>query len=334
MTLDFNSNFLDEKSDSYKYYVGIPNFELSNIEELSPILKKFLRSNLKFLGICQSNFNLSKFKFSNEKKSSILSLLKEYLNNISKKLDYPCFFSCNISANPLGYFNFFDCNFIYKGCIKNLADLINWLDYDKTTFICIKKPHTGILNLPLDNSLKEKFRLIEISNYSYDLSFSSYEHIYFHMLDKGWKLGAISSFSLQSSSEQKQWHTGIITKDIYSNLLIESLKARLSYATISKTLKLFFSINFTPMGKTLTAQEDDLLSFYIFVEDSENKITGVDIISKGGNIIKSLNTVPLKCIRYVFKRQLYYNEQWFLIRVVSNNTVLSISSPVFIEKKK
>lgn len=334
MALDFNSCFLDEKSDFYNYYVGIPNLDTPQNKNISDTLKECRKKSLSYLGICEFNFNLSKLNSNSHKNSLTLDLIKDTIYNLGKKYDYPCFFSCKISANPLGYLNFWNSNFIYKGSITSISDLLNWLNYDKTAFISVKTPHTGILSLPLNKTLLDKVLLLEISNNKTDLNFSSYENIYFNMLDKGWKLGVISNFNNEDLFNEKQWFTGIISKAHYSNLLVDSLRERLSYSTKSKSLKLFFSINFVSIGDTLKAEMDDLLSFYIYIEDYAYNITQVDILSNDGEIIKSLNTVPLKRIKYIFKENLKDSENWFLLRIFSNNTLLAISSPIFIEKSR
>ena len=331
MDTNFNETFLDENSTSLNYYIGVPNMETNNASEIENTIKRYKKLNLDYLSINIFNFYLHSL-ISKDLNRDLIELINKFIASLSRKYKITFIFSYSISANPVAYFDCWNSRFIYKGDVKSIKEFSEYLLTDKSSFLTVKKPHRGILSLLKTDLLQTKLCSIEICSLNSDYSITDFENIYYNLLDKGWLVGAISSYNSHSS---KDWYTGIISRHCYSDMLIDSIKNKFTYSTSVPDLKLYFSINFTPMGKTLELNSlPSMLSFYVFASTSDRIINQIEIISNQQKIIKRNSTMYMSRIHYIFKYEMEDNNTWFVLRLIGREGVIAISSPVFINNKK
>ena len=76
---------------------------------------------------------------------------------------------------------------------------------------------------------------------------------------------------------------------------------------------------------------DNKLQFSIFTQDLNNKISEIQIISNGATIIKRINDLNLKRIKYLYKHEPKENETWYVIKIILADGKIAISSPIFRE---
>lgn len=330
MDTNFNETFLDKNSASYNYYIGIPNMETNNVSDIENSIKMYKKLNLDYLSINIFNFYLHSF-ISRDMNRDLIELINKFISGLSRKYKITFIFSYSISANPIAYFDCWNSQFIYKGDVKSIKQLSEYLLTDRSSFITVKKPHRGILSLLQTKILQKKLCSVEICNLNSDCNITDFESIYYNLLDKGWVIGAISSYN---SLNSKGWYTGIISRHCYSEIILDSIRNKSTYSTSVPDLKLYFSINFTPMGKTLELDNHpSILSFYIFTESEHKIISSIEIISNQQKIIKRISMIYLNRIHYIFKYRMTENNTWFVIRVIGKDGVLAISSPIFINRK-
>lgn len=333
-----NNNFLDESSWLLRYYVGIPNFDLDYNNQLNNILGHHKHSSIDFLGLCTFNESLKLLcntlqKDNSKNLSSINDLITTYINKMNKKYSYSFIFSYEVSANPIGYFNFWNCSDIYQGAISSLKNLSDYLKKDTNCFLSIKKPTIGILNMAPYKLFKDRIRLIELEDYSNE-SISPYENIYYNLLDKGWMIGAISSFNIDKDDFLPKTYTAIPSTNIYPSTIIDILKSRKTYFTSRIGVKMYFSCSSIPMGSSLIiSKSQKYIDLYMYIESPERNICRIQIISNNKKIIKDLNTPSLYKLEYVFRIESSIGDSWYVAKVFTSEKILAISSPIFIKKK-
>ena len=156
-----------------------------------------------------------------------------------------------------------------------------------------------------------------------------YDKYYYFLLDKGWKLGAINSqdnHRLNFGDDENL--TCMISRELTPSSLVSAFRERHTYSTESRSLILYFTINNVFMGASVS-KNDNELNFSIFTQDSNYKISEIQIISNGGSIIKKIDDLNINRIKYLYKHEPNENETWYVIKVILANGKIAISSPIF-----
>ena len=68
----------------------------------------------------------------------------------------------------------------------------------------------------------------------------------------------------------------------------------------------------------------------IFAEDIKYKINSIKIISNNGKIIKSIDSIGLNSIKYLYEHKRESNESWYVIKIIEDEGKIAFSSPIFI----
>lgn len=138
--------------------------------------------------------------------------------------------------------------------------------------------------------LDRVINLIEIINMRRNLS---YESSYIKALDQGWHVAPTAN----SDSHNKEWikayrtRTAILATDLTREKLFEALKKCRVYSTENNNLQIHYSINDSIMGSILHRPSQCLVKVNIFDPDTfdiYDKITSVQIIANGGEIVASI----------------------------------------------
>ena len=237
-------------------------------------------------------------------------------------------FECKTAS--FGDLNIINPSNFFIGTVKDLRLLTLWMMNNNNAFISINHPHKNIKDLGYNEVLNKLITSIEVFNGNSSSKYTNHEKYFYFLLDAGWKLGAINGqdnhrMNLDSSDNL----TVYIGNDLSRNSLIDAFRAHRTYSTESRFLKLYFSINNTFMGETLTSNYDKL-KIFIFIEDIKFKIKEIQILSNGGTIIRKIEDIDLNSIKYIYEHKRLPYENWFVIKILQENNKVAISSPIFI----
>ena len=88
------------------------------------------------------------------------------------------------------------------------------------------------------------------------------------------------------------------------------------------------------MGGTLYCNDNQALEFMVIAEDKVNRIKGIDIISTGGKVIKSLKDINLPRVKYIFTINANNDENYYLAKIymAGEQERTALSSPIFINR--
>ncbi|GAA0077725.1 hypothetical protein UT300005_21030 [Clostridium sp. CTA-5] len=234
-------------------------------------------------------------------------------------------------ANFCSDINIVNSNRFFTGSVNNIQLLILWMINNPNSFISINHPHKNIKYLDCNPILNKVITSIEVGNGSFPNKYNRYDKYYYYLLDKGWKLGAINSQdNHRMNFGDNENLTCVISNELTTDSLITAFRSRHTYSTESKSLIMYFTVNNYFMGEILSLNNDEL-QFSIFVEDSNYKIKEIQIISFGGIIIKRIPDLNLNRIKYIYNHTPAPEERWYVIKIISSDNKIAISSPIFRE---
>jgi len=325
------SNILD--LNSIKYYYGIPHAHSGfSTGRGTPIeVFDYARHNgLNFLILTDHNNYLTKnvrVKGNELSKWDAANYLSTRYNK--KHENFLSIIGFESKTNPFGDINIVNPSRFFTGTVNNFQLLILWMLNNPNAFISINHPHRQIEYLEYNPILNKIITSIEVGNGSYPNKYIRYEKYYYRLLDKGWKLGAINgqdNHRLNFGDDENL--TCVISRELTPSSLVSAFRARHTFSTESRTLTLYFTINNIFMGACVS-KDDAELEFSIFTQDSNYKISEIQIISNEASIIKKIDNLNLNRIKYLYKHYPKDNETWYVIKVILANGKIAISSPIF-----
>lgn len=232
-------------------------------------------------------------------------------------------------TNPFGDMNIVNSDTFFTGTVNNFQLLLLWILNNPDAFISINHPHKEIQYLDYNPLLNKLITCIEVGNGSYPNRYTRYDRYYYYLLDKGWKLGAINAQdNHRMNFGDTENLTCILASTLTSTSLIDAFRNHRTYSTESRSLMMYFTINDTFMGDTLSKNITSL-QFSIYVEDVNYLIKEIQIISHNGTIIKKIVDLNLHKIRYIYKHTPQQHETWFIIKVLLDKNKIAVSSPIF-----
>ncbi|SHI97155.1 hypothetical protein SAMN02745163_01139 [Clostridium cavendishii DSM 21758] len=235
-------------------------------------------------------------------------------------------------SEPFGDLNILNPKTYFTGIVNNINSLLLWLIADGSAIVSINHPHKSIEKLPISPYLNEYLKTIEVGNGSPPHKYSRHDKYYYNLLDKGFKLGAINSEdNHRINFGESENLTGLIANNLDTISIIDAFKKHRTYATESRTLKLYFTINSVFMGESIDRNSFDELNFYVYAEDSKRIINTIQIISNGGKVIHEICDINLKKIKYMYQLKLNKFNSWYIIKVFLDDKKEALSSPIFIK---
>lgn len=232
-------------------------------------------------------------------------------------------------TNPFGDMNIVNSNTFFTGVVNNIQLLLLWMLNNPDAFITINHPHKQIQYLEYNPVLNKLITSIEVGNGSYPNRYIRYERYYYYLLDKGWKLSAINGQdNHRMNFGDTENLTCVLANNLTANSLVDAFREHRTYSTESRSLIMYFTINNTFMGDTLS-KDTNPLQFSIYVEDPNYLINEIHIISYSGSIIKKITDLSLHRIRYIYKHIPKQNESWFVIKILLDKNKIAVSSPIF-----
>ncbi len=321
-----------------KHFYGIPHSHTSySTGKSSPIeaMEYAKNKSIDFLMITDHNDYLQDNVYYKSKVITKWRALEKFIHNFNKKnknlliirgFEAQSNYSCDI--------NIINGNTFFKGTVKNKDSLTFWLLFSEKAIAGINHPGKGLLSLEYSPELNNYLRYIEVGNGIYPNKYKRYDAIYFAMLDKGWKLGAVNS---QDNHKLNYGDSSNLTVVMCSELDKRSVIGAFSdfrtYSTESRSFTLLYTINDKLMGSTLPYSEDLLLNFSIIAQDKINKIYKIEIITSGSKVVKTIKDLNQERIRYIFSIPAKRDEHYYVVRIFFDpkEEMEAISSPIFIE---
>lgn len=316
-----------------KFYYGIPHAHCGFSTGRGTPTEAFdyaRHNGLDFLIITDHNNYLTKSVRVNGNGLSKWEALKYLRTKYRKKHDnFLPVIGFESKTNNYGDINIINSNRFFTGIVNNLKLLILWMLNNQNAFISLNHPHKNINYLEYNPILNNLITSIEVGNGSSPNKYSRYDKYYYNLLDKGWKLGAINSQdNHRMNFGDDENLTCIISNELTLESLITAFRSRHTYSTESKSLVMYFTIENSFMGETISFNLNEI-EFYIFAQDSNYKIKEIDIISFSGTIIKKISDLNLNRIKYIYRHKPQNNEKWYVIKTILENGKVAISSPIF-----
>lgn len=319
--------------DDLNFYYGIPHAHCGFSTGRGTPIEAFdyaRHNGLDFLILTDHNNYLTKTVRIKDRDLSKWDASKYLASRYNKKYEnFLGLIGFESKTNPFGDINIINSNIFFTGTVNNLQLLVLWMLNNPNAFISINHPHKTIEYLEHNPVINKLITSIEVGNGSSPNKYQRYEKYYYHLLDKGWKLGAINSqdnHRLNFGDDDNL--TCILADELTSTSLVDAFRNRHTYSTESKTLNMYFTINDNFMGDILPLENNEL-QFSIFAYDTVHKIQEIDIISNGGMIIKKIAELNLNKVKYLYNHEAVRGESWYIIKITLDNNKIAISSPIF-----
>ncbi|WP_244833099.1 histidinol phosphatase [Clostridium sp. BJN0001] len=232
------------------------------------------------------------------------------------------------STSFLGNISIINSNTFFTGIAANIELFLLWCSYNNKSLIIISNNENNITNFNYNKYLNKIVQCIEVSG-SNKKNCSICEKNYYHMLDMGWELSAVSGgYKNILNSSNLHSTTCVLSQDFAKDSILNSFKLHRTYSTESLSLKFYFTINNHFMGGTIP-KTDEKLFFSIYAEDKNIKINSIFIISQNGIIIKRVENLNLNKVKYLYSHKPRMIEHWYIIKIVQENNKTAYSSPIF-----
>lgn len=323
------------KIENLKHFYGIPHCHTNySTGKSSPLeaLEYAKNKGLDFIIITDHNDYLEDKVYY---KSNVLTkweTLRKYINYYNKKnKNFLALQGFEVHTNNHGHINIINSNFYFKGTLKKMQNLLFWFVANNESLGGFNHPDKSIINTQYSEDVNNYIKYVEVGNGMFPQKYKRYDKLYFELLDKGWKLGAINSqdnHKLNYGDSENL--TVVLCDELNKKSILEAFKLLRVYSTESKSLKLTFSINNHIMGSSIPYDEKTELNFTIIAEDKINKIDKIEIITNGNTIIKSLKDMHQERIRYIFKFPINKSEKYYVIKVYMKDKI-ALTSPIFID---
>lgn len=233
----------------------------------------------------------------------------------------------------LGHLNAFNTeNYVEAYTMTTLSEFYEWSENQPGAIVqfCHPKwPDTSFDSLKYDKDADRVINMIEVANGRRPYGYSRMEEYYFKALDKGWHVGAAN---VQDNHGRNWGETDNLTVYIGESLseedFCDAYRLRRVYATETKTLKMTFKGNGHWMGSVLQLEDNESLEMDIAVEDEENPISTISLISNGGKVIASweINDIAGEWHPSVMADEC---DRWYVVKVVHSDGSIGFSSPIF-----
>ncbi len=330
---------MDKKNlsfDKLKFYYGIPHAHTSlSTGKSSPMeaLEYARNKGLDFLILTDHNKYLSENIRDKNKEISKWLYLNKCINKFNKKhSDFLALSGFEAKSTTLGHLNILCPNTFFKGIVSDINYLLLWLINDHNAILSINHPKNSIdKNIIFSPLLDKLLCSIEVGNGNSKGKYKRYDSQFFSLLDKGFKLSAINSqdnHKLDFGDNDNL--TCVITHRLNKNSVLSAFKEHHVFSTESRSLKLLFSINSVFMGGTLIICPNDILRLYVQAEDIKNRISKIQFIVSGGEILKEINNIDLSDVKYIFECKSSPKITWIVTKIFLNGEKESLSSPIFI----
>ena len=333
---------MDKKSNDHylnlKHFYGIPhchtNFSTGKSSPFEAI-EYSKKNNLDYIFITDHNNYLDDNTNYKNKSLSKWRSLEKIIKGSHKKnknliiirgFEVTTVYGCDI--------NLINSKSFFKGELSNYKALLIWLIVARDTIGGFNHPNKKIFTLDYSPELNKYIHYVEVGNGIYPNKYKRYDEIYFSLLDRGWKLGAVNSQDNHKLNYGDSSNvTAVICSELDKKSILKAYRDLRVFSTESRTLTLYYSINDYFMGSTIPYTDGEVLNFNILCEDKVNKIYSIEVISNGGKIVKSINDLELNRVKYIFPLPSNEYNTYYVVRIYfdKKKEKEALSSPIFIK---
>lgn len=215
-----------------------------------------------------------------------------------------------------------------------LEEFYAWLKTQSNAIAQFNHPFTldDFNGFAYDEELDSLITVQEVGNGSPPYSYARLENAYIYALDKGWHVGATNG----QDNHAVNWGyppnnlTGVICNNLTKNNILDAFKMMRTYSTEDRNLRVSFKANNYWMGSTIPIKKGEQISFYLYAydPDSIDLISTVQIITNGGNILKSwMNNSQNFETTYSFTYEGGGN--WYYLKIIEQDGDIAITSPIW-----
>ena len=322
--------------ENLNFYYGIPHCHTSYSTGKGNPYDAYeygRKSGINFMCITDHNSYLSNKVIIRDEVLTRWQGTHQYAIKMKKKYDdfLPLVgFECK--TEPFGDFNIINSNTFFNGTVIDLKLLALWMLNNTDALISINHPHKNVRSLTHHPIFNKLITSLEVGNGNPAAKYTRHDKYYYHLLDIGWKLGAINSQDNHKVNfGDSENLTVYIGNELSTPALISAFRNRRTYSTESRFLKLYFTINDSFMGEEILITNDKL-KFMIFADDIKYPIKEIHIISNKGTLIKNIKDINLSNIKYLYEHKHEKDESWYLIKVIQTTGKIAFTSPIFITK--
>lgn len=176
----------------------------------------------------------------------------------------------------------------------------------------------------------EHFYLIEVGSGQFPNNVV-YEGSYARALDRGWRLGAVTS------EDNHKWNwgtagdgrTGVLARSLSREDVLEALMAMRTYASEDSNAIVMFTGNGKVMGSVLPLDE---IEFKVEVSDPDrtDSFTKIEIVTNGGRVIAE-KEVTGHSVSSVFRVKPERPYNWYYARITQQDGENIVTSPIWAE---
>gem|GEM_PF-281323 len=220
-----------------------------------------------------------------------------------------------------------------KKTVTELSEFYTWLTKQENMVAAFNHPNwpsDSFNDLAYVPEVDHVMTMLEVGNGAPPYSYARAEEHFFRAMDNGWHVGAINgqdNHSLNFGAPDNL--TAVIAEDLSAEAFIDAIKHRRVYSTEARDTKLRVKANGYWMGSTLDVKDGTALNFDIWVQDNNDPIDEIQIISNGGKILTSTKVGD----KTEFSWNPVINDgdgaNWYVVKVIHSNAKWTTASAIF-----
>ena len=220
-----------------------------------------------------------------------------------------------------------------KKTVTELGDFYEWLTTEENVVAAFNHPNwpsDSFNDLAYVPEIDHIMAMLEVGNGAPPYSYARAEENFFRAMDNGWHVGAINGQDNHSAN----WGTpdnltAVVAEDLTNESFIEAVKQRRVYSTEARDTKLRVKANGNWMGSTLDVADGSDLNFDIWVQDSDNPIDEIQIITNGGNILKSEKVGGKTEYSWAPTITDGNGANWYVVKVIHSDSKWTTASAIY-----
>lgn len=263
--------------------------------------------------------------------NSSWKMTKKALDKINRYyLDFLAIRGFEASTNSYGHMNVINSRNLFNKKVSSLHDFNKWLSMEPDVVVSINHPEKNVMKINDIKEMEKNINLIELGNGCINSNYKRYNKYYYSLLDKGWHLAAVNG----QDNHKANWGeadnlTVIIAERLDMESIIEALKARRTYSSETRTLRLTVKGNGQWMGSIVDLNKGESLGLEILAEDDMVPIECIQIITNGGKVIGDIPFGGKNKIQFQGSLNIRDKGSWYVVKVIHNDGRMAISSPIF-----
>lgn len=233
-------------------------------------------------------------------------------------------FSENDSPGGVGHLSVFNSDGILNALEpeNDLAHFYKWLESAKANGA---GPVVASFNHPdkdqysdwayRDPAVTNVITMLEVINSNNKIHYDAF----ISALDKGWKVAPVSGLDNHGLTgiTKDESRTFVLANSKAKTAILDAMKNRRTYAALDKNIQCRYTVNGAIMGSTLNGPTT--FDFDILVSDPDtsnpnDKITKIDIVGNGGEVVQSYTPSPAYSVEWKFSVH-DSSKTYFFVRV-------------------